>query len=89
LYLRDRIELRQRAGRVARKLDPLTAVARSARRAVAPRPDLAVLDAYLVDRERVEEFVALVEQLDVPLNDVELACTGPWPPYSFAEGAPL
>jgi hypothetical protein len=47
-----------------------------------------VHDAYLVDQERISEFVALVEQLDARLDDVELVCTGPWPPYSFAEGGP-
>jgi hypothetical protein len=88
-YLRERLELRQSARRVASELDPLTALARGSRRAVAPRPDLPVLDAYLVDRGRVGEFVALVEQLDDRLDDVELVCTGPWPPYSFAEGAPV
>ena len=87
-YLRDRLELRQSARRVASELDPLTAVARSSRRALAPRPGLPVLDSYLVDRGRVSEFVALVAQLDHRLDDVELVCTGPWPPYSFSEGAP-
>lgn len=87
-YLRGRLERRQNARRVASQLDPLAALARSSRRAVAPRPDLPVLDAYLVDRGRVREFVALVEQLDHGLEDVELVCTGPWPPYSFAQGAP-
>jgi hypothetical protein len=88
-YLRDRLELRQSARRVASGLDPLTAVARSSRRALIPRPDLPVLDAYLVDLGRVAEFLELVGQLDDRLEDVELVCTGPWPPYSFAEGAPL
>jgi hypothetical protein len=88
-YLRDRLELRQSARRVANELDALTALARGSRRALAPRPDLPVLDAYLVDRGSVGEFVALVEQLDDRLDDVELVCTGPWPPYSFAEGAPV
>ena len=88
-YLRERLELRQSARRVASELDPLTALARGSRRAIVPRPDLPVLDAYLVDRGRVREFVALVEQLDDRLDDVELVCTGPWPPYSFAEGAPV
>ncbi len=88
-YLRDRLEARQNARRVATELDPLTALARGSRRALAPRPDLPVLDAYLVDRGRVSEFVAMVEQLDDRLEDVELVCTGPWPPYSFAEGTPV
>jgi hypothetical protein len=88
-YLRDRLELRQHARRVAHQLDPLTALAVSSRRVLAPRPDLPVLDAYLVDRSRVDEFVALVEKLGGGLDDVDLVCTGPWPPYSFAEGTPV
>lgn len=83
-YLRDRLELREHARRVAHQLDPLTALALSSRRVLAPRPDLPVLDAYLVDRGRVDEFVALVEKLGGVLDDVDLVCTGPWPPYSFA-----
>jgi Gas vesicle synthesis protein GvpL/GvpF len=88
-YVRDRLELRQSARHVASELDPLPALALSSRRALAPEPDLPVLDAYLVDRARVDEFVALVAQLGDSLDDVELVCTGPWPPYSFAEGAPV
>jgi hypothetical protein len=88
-YLRDRLELRQSARQLASELDPLGALARGTRRALVPRPDLPVLDAYLVDRGRVREFVAMVEQIDDRLEDVELVCTGPWPPYSFAEGAPV
>ena len=88
-YLRDRLELRQSARRVASELDPLTALGLSSRRALVPQPDLPVLNAYLVDRARVDEFVALVAQLSDGMDDVELVCTGPWPPYSFAEGAPV
>ncbi len=58
-------------------------------RTLAPEPGLPVLDAYLVERSRVAEFVALVRQLGDYLDDVDLTCTGPWPPYSFAVGAPL
>jgi gas vesicle protein GvpL/GvpF len=74
-YLRERHELRQRARRVAHELDPLTALARSCRRAVIPHPDLPVLDTYVVDRGRLDEFVALVAALDDRLDDVELVCT--------------
>lgn len=35
--------------------------------------------AYLVDYDRVEQFIARLEQLERP----EVAWTGPWPPYSF------
>jgi hypothetical protein len=79
-YLRERHELRQSARRVAHELDPLTALARSCRRALIPRPDLPVLDAYLVDRGRLDEFVALVAQLEDRLDDVELVCTISAPP---------
>ena len=88
-YLRERLELRQSARRVASELDPLTTLARSSRRTLSPAPHLPVLDAYLVERDRVDEFVAMVAQLDDHLDEVELTCTGPWPPYSFAEGAPV
>jgi hypothetical protein len=88
-YLRERLELRQSARRVASELNALTALARSSRRKLSPAPELPVLDAYLVERDRVDEFVAMVAQLGDRLDDVELTCTGPWPPYSFAEGAPV
>jgi len=88
-YLRDRFELRQSARRVASVLEPLTSLARGSRRSLVPQPDLPVLDAYLVDRVRVREFLAMVQQLGDGLEDVELVCTGPWPPYSFAEGTPV
>ncbi|HTX08917.1 MAG TPA: GvpL/GvpF family gas vesicle protein [Solirubrobacteraceae bacterium] len=88
-YLRERLERRQSARRVATELDPLSALALWSRRTVAPEPDLPVLDAYLVERGRVAEFVALVGQLGDYLDEVDLTCTGPWPPYSFAVGAPV
>ncbi len=86
-YLRDRLETRQSARRLASQLDPLTALARSIRRTLSMQPDLPVLDAYLVDRGRVSEFVALVKKLGGCIDGVELVCTGPCPPYSFADGA--
>ena len=88
-YLRERLELRQSARRVATELDPLSAVALWSVRTLVPEPGLPVLDAYLVERGRVAEFVALVRQLGDYLDDVDLTCTGPWPPYSFAVGAPV
>jgi hypothetical protein len=84
-YLRARLELRQRARRVASELNPLSALAVSTRRTLSPEPHLPVLDAYLVERDRVGEFVAMVAQLDDHLDEVELTCAGPMPPYSFAD----
>jgi hypothetical protein len=85
-YLRHRLEMRQSARRLASELDPLSALARSIRRGLSQRRDLPVLDAYLVDRTRVSEFVALVAELGDCIDEVELVCTGPCPPYSFADG---
>ena len=84
-YLRERLELRQSARRVASELDPLSGLALWSLRTLPPEPGLPVLDAYLVERDRVSEFVAMVRQLDDDLDDVDLTCTGPLPPYSFAE----
>ena len=43
--------------------------------------------AYLVDRGAVAEFVARVGLLQREHPELGLLCTGPWPPFSFAEGA--
>jgi hypothetical protein len=43
--------------------------------------------AYLVDAERAEPFVALVEELDARSPGLAFQVTGPWPAYNFA-GAP-
>jgi hypothetical protein len=88
-YLQVGLELQGRAREVAMALDPLADLARSSRRALLPRPDIPVLDAYLVDRSRGDEFVALVRHLDDRLVQAYLACSGPWPPYSFSDAAPL
>ncbi|MDP8911767.1 MAG: GvpL/GvpF family gas vesicle protein, partial [Actinomycetota bacterium] len=46
------------------------------------RPELTA--AYLVAADRAPAFRALVDRLATEIADVTLACTGPWPPYSFA-----
>jgi hypothetical protein len=48
-----------------------------------PGPEL-LRAAYLVDRAEVEHFVALVRRLQETDPELDLLCTGPWPPYSFA-----
>jgi hypothetical protein len=39
--------------------------------------------AYLVARDRVDEFTDRVAQLQDDTAGLTLVCTGPWPPYSF------
>ena len=41
--------------------------------------------AYLVDHAEVEGFVASVRALQHEHPELSILCTGPWPPYSFAE----
>jgi hypothetical protein len=40
--------------------------------------------AYLVDRDRVDEFRARIEELESEIAQAQIVCTGPWPPYSFS-----
>jgi len=42
--------------------------------------------AYLVAAEDVAEFRRAAAQVEAAPG-VTVVCTGPWPPYSFAEGA--
>lgn len=63
---------------------PLAGLARDCD--VGPGDDL-LRAAYLVDRDAVETFVALVRRLQERHVGLAILCTGPWPPYSFASGA--
>jgi len=62
--------------------EPLGDLARDS--AVQPGPEL-LRAAYLVDRAAVDRFVSVVRQLQRDHPELHLVCTGPWPPYSFAE----
>jgi hypothetical protein len=64
---------------------PLAALAR-AHALRPPRPPAEALRAaYLVHRGAVGGFTRLVARLDERHPELRLLCTGPWPPYSFAE----
>jgi hypothetical protein len=62
---------------------PLEAVSRDA--VVRAGPEL-LRAAYLVDRDAVDRFVARVRTLQQANAEIDVVCTGPWPPYSFSEG---
>lgn len=87
-YMQARLQLRQRGREVAAELMPLDDLSRSSRCQLPARPQEPLRCAYLVDRERVDDFIASVQQLDHRLSDVQILCTGPWPAYSFAQEAP-
>ncbi len=84
--------LRARAGSLAAEREalatihePLAAVARAATQRRTRSAGEVLCAAYLVDRERVQRFTALLAELQEANPELRLACTGPWPPYSFAE----
>ncbi len=60
----------------------LSAAAREHARLDGPEPLRA---AYLVDTAAVDGFVATVRELQHEHPGLSILCTGPWPPYSFAE----
>jgi Gas vesicle synthesis protein GvpL/GvpF len=62
--------------------EPLAFLARES--ITQPGPEL-LRAAYLVDRDAVEGFVGLVRRLQETHEDLRILCTGPWPPYSFAQ----
>jgi hypothetical protein len=62
--------------------EPLAFLARES--IVKPGPEL-LRAAYLVDREAVDGFVGLVKRLQETHDGIRVLCTGPWPPYSFAQ----
>ncbi len=77
----------RRARDLARRLDPLGALARDVRRRIEADQDFPVREAYLIDREHVSSFADAVRSIDEGDPEIEMVCTGPWPPYSFAGGS--
>jgi len=64
--------------------DPLAALARDACCRVRPHGRCLMSAAYLVPRERTGHFSARVRDLASNHPEIQLLCTGPWPPYNFA-----
>jgi hypothetical protein len=84
------VRMRERAAAVvdeaARAVHvPLDRLARESCRR-APRGAGEVLRvAYLVDRHAVDDFTGRVAELQRRHPRLRLLCTGPWPPYTFAQ----
>lgn len=82
-----RLNRRRRARDLAERIDqPLAALARESRHQLLRTPNLPLSGAYLVERERLAAFRARVAELDEEIDQAEVICTGPWPPYSFVKG---
>lgn len=89
-YMLGRLAQTRHEAEIMRTVDPpLAELARDSARlgsALADR-DAQVRLAYLVERAAVQAFRARVEALAETRAGLRLACTGPWPPYSFVGGA--
>ena len=84
-YLRLRSRADASRERAARALhEPLSALARASVEG-RPRPPELFRAAYLVERGAVESFAAEVAGVQEANAGLGILCTGPWPPYSFAE----
>lgn len=82
-YLQRRLEEERRSGRAIDLIHaPLASLAREDRQRT-PSPLGTLKAAYLVDLKRVDEFGERVDELSRSLEGASIACTGPWPPYSF------
>jgi glycosyltransferase involved in cell wall biosynthesis len=64
---------------------PLAALARATVKGRPGSPPELLRSAYLVDRKRIDLFTRAVARLQETHPELRLLCTGPWPPYSFAE----
>jgi hypothetical protein len=82
---RDYIAARAGRSRSAMRIhEPLAALARES---VVQHGEELLRAAYLVERDAVDPFAGQVRALQQEHPELALVCTGPWPPYSFAEGA--
>lgn len=83
-YLARKLSERQAAALAAGELhEPLAKLAVSSAVEIDHSPCLTLAGSYLVERDDVARFRAEAERLAVELPAVHLACTGPWPPYTF------
>jgi hypothetical protein len=86
-YMEARLARSAERERLAEEIHrPLAALARASTRTVAARPRLVFSGAYLLEPGDVEAFEARVAELRARHPELAVACTGPWPAYSFAPG---
>jgi hypothetical protein len=84
-YMEARLARAEATERLARELhEPLAALARASTRTVGATPRLVLSGAYLVEPGEVDAFRSRVAELEAEHPQLAFACTGPWPPYSFA-----
>ncbi len=83
-YLLGLSRRRQRARALAERLDrAVGGLCRTRVQRLLTSPGLPVSAAYLVDRGSVDAFRDRIATLGAEVEEAEIICTGPWPPYSF------
>lgn len=90
-YMLGRLAQARHIEEMMRTVDPpLAELARDSARFGSTLADRGaqVRLAYLVERAALHAFRARVETLAEDHADLQLTCTGPWPPYSFVGGEP-
>jgi hypothetical protein len=83
-YMETLARRRRSSEEAVAALEPLEGVATAAVRREAAG-DLTRL-SFLVERGRVEDFNLRLEELRGEHPELNMTCTGPWPPYSFVSG---
>lgn len=84
-YMRSRLAERRRSAELARQLELTFAdLARASVAKPLTDPRTAFSGSYLVAVGDVDEFLGRLQGLERSSEDVTFVCTGPWPPYSFA-----
>lgn len=83
---RRRQAVQRRAEAVAGRLHAaIGGEAADSRLQVLPTAGLVMSGVYLVDRTDLERMIARVRGTAQDHPDLEVLCTGPWPPYSFTD----
>ena len=83
-YLLGLARSRQRARALAERLDrAVDELCRTRVQRLLTSPSLPVSAAYLVERGGVDAFRDRLATLDAEVQEAQVICTGPWPPYSF------
>jgi gas vesicle protein GvpL/GvpF len=84
-YLRARLRETTERERLAQEVDDaLAGLARDRTHRSVPSGELLLSAAYLVPETSVDAFRRALRKLEWSHPELDLVCTGPWPPYSFA-----
>ena len=81
-YMRERLAKEKRRERLLAEFhEPLVRLSRAS---AVTRSD-GLRAAYLVPKSDVAAFCEVVQRLEGAEPELTIVCTGPWPPYSFAD----